>query len=171
MKSFFLTGLLAFAVAGILGYNVVYKGYQEKLHLVHTQLAQEQATRDLQRDVAERYRQIEQYRKRLAPEPDPSWLVNQAAALGQQAGLKFATIDRETPQGLSQYTRLAVTLQFSATYHQLGMFLDRVERTQYFFRVERLEVSKPKREGEVASVLLVLSTMYVRPVSAAAGGS
>ena len=169
MKPLLVSGLLAFAVAGLLGYNVVYKGYQEKLHLVQTHIAQEQATQRLQKEVADLYRQIEQYRKRLAPQPDPSWLVNQVAAFGEQSGLKFSTIDREAPQELSQYTRLAVTLQFSATYHQLGLFLDQVERAQYFFRVERLDVAKPDRTGDAASVLLVLSTVYLRPVSSTAG--
>ena len=169
MKSIVLIGALIFAVAGLLGYNVIYKRSQERLHLVQTHIAQEQATQQMQADVAGLYRQIEQSRKRLAPAADPSWLVNQVVALGEQAGLKFPTIDREAPQELPQYTRLAVTLQFRATYHQLGTFLDRVERSSHYFRVERLDVVRPGSAAQPSSVTLVLSTMYVRPLTVSRG--
>ncbi|MBI4597262.1 MAG: type 4a pilus biogenesis protein PilO [Candidatus Omnitrophica bacterium] len=161
MRPVLVFSAVMFALAGLFGYHVIYKGHQATVSRLRALTVQEQQTQKLQADVAALYGRVERYRARLAPEPDPSWLANRVVALGEQAGLKFTTIDREAPQASAHYTRLAVTLQFQASYHQLGAFLDQLERAEHFFRVERMEMAKPQTDRELSSVLLVLSTFHL----------
>ena len=170
MKATVLLGVMSVAVAAPLGYTMA-KRHQEKIHLIQTQIAQEQVTQQAQADVAALLRQIELYHKRLPSELNPSWLVTEVVALGERAGLQLTRIAQEQPQSLQAFTRLAVTLEFSTSYHQLGAFLDLIERSEQFIRVERLEAkSDPSRaEGTDASIRLTLSTVYLPPVLRGAG--
>ncbi len=169
MKSQLLAGAIALVVALPIGYNIR-RGQQEKRRLIQTQIAQVRSAHEVQADITAALRQIEQYRKRLPPEPNPSWLVNEAVTLGEQAGLQLTTIAQDPPQTFQTFTRLAVSLEFAASYHQLGMFLDRVEHAEHFIHVERLSVTPPREEWGKATIQLTLSTVYLPPVQQQSGG-
>ena len=160
MNTTLIAGVIAVAVVLPAGYTI-HKGYQEKLRLVDAQIANEHSTQASQAQTADTLQQIEQYRKRLPNEASPSWLVNEAMSLGERVGLQLSAIAQESPQEIQQFTRLAVTLELGASYHALGMFLDQLEHSGSFIRVERLEVSPPKESRGKASVQLTLSTIYL----------
>jgi hypothetical protein len=75
-------------------------------------------------------------------------------------------ISRETPQTFGQGKRLAVHLTLKATYSQIGMFLDDLERGDGFMRVEQLEIDASTKESpdEPMRVSLVVSTIYMAPI-------
>lgn len=164
-----VTGAVVLVVAAPLGYNLLTTN-QEKVRLVQTNIAQERSTQQAQAELAATLRQIEQYRKRLAPEPNPSWLVNAVLAIGEQAGLQITTISQEVPRELPQFTRLAADIELTTSYHQLGNFLSRIEGADHFIQVENLEITPPRDTGGPIAVRLVLSTIYVRPVQKLVAG-
>jgi Tfp pilus assembly protein PilO len=140
--------------------------YVPRLHemrMIQTQRAQQQATRETEMEVASILQQIERHRKHLPQEPDPSWLVREVVAHAQQSGVQFTSITPETPQQFEEFTRLAVSVQFNASYHQLGNFLDDVERSERFIRVERVEVNRSGNE-DLASIQVTFSTLFLPPV-------
>jgi len=94
---------------------------------------------------------------------DPSWLAREVVALAQAAGLQPGSIVQEAPQPVGPFTRLVVNLQLMASYHQLGEFVDAVERSERFIHVERLHIERV-REDETATIQLTLSTMVLPPV-------
>lgn len=169
MKPPLVLAVIGLALTGLFGYHGIHARQQERVHLIQTQAAQEQTKRQSQHDVAALLEQVEQYRKRLPPEPEASWLVREVVALGHKAGLELATISPESPQQFQQFTRLGVSVQFEATYHQLGEFLDYIERSDSYIRAERLVLSRPREDGVPASVSLVLSTIYLPPAAGTSG--
>lgn len=169
MNTTMIAAAIAIAVVLPAGYTI-HKGYQEKLRLVEAQIANERSTQASQAETAATLRQIEQYRKRLPNEPSPSWLVTEVMSLGERLGLQLSAIAQEPPQESQQFTRLAVTLEFSASYHDLGVFLDRLEQSGSFIRVEHLDVTPPKEPRGKASVQLTLSTVYLPPLLNRSGG-
>ncbi len=169
MKPPLVLAVIGLALTGLVGYHGIHGRQQERVQLIQAQIAQEQANRQVQQDVAALLDQVEQYRKRLPSEPEPSWLVREAVALGRKAGLELATITQESPQQFQQFTRLAISLEFKASYHALGTFLDYIEQSDAFIRAERLVLSKPGDEDGVTSVSLVLSTIHLPPVAGIAG--
>ncbi len=169
MKPTLLLGVIGVAFVGFLGYYRLNGGQQQQVRLTHTQIAQEQDNQHAQADVASLLHQLEGYRKRLPPEPDPSWLVREVVAVGQPLGLQFTTITQGTPQEFSEFTRLTVTLEFTASYHQLGTFLDQVEHATPFLRVDRIDISSATGRDEAVPVHVNLSTFYLPPIRAAGG--
>lgn len=164
-----VTSAVVLVVGAPVGYNLWTKN-QESVRLVQARIAEERSTQQAQVELAATLRRIEQYRKRLAPEPNPSWLVNEVLAMGEQAGLQVTTISQEVPQELPQFTRLAVDLEFTTSYHQLGTFLSRIEGADRFFiRVESLDVTPLRDTGGPVSVRLVLSTVYMPPAEKLVG--
>ena len=169
MKSTLLIGAVILAVMFPVGYNMVYSPQQAKLHAIQQQMAKEQANQQAQIETDALLRQLEQERIRLPKEPNPSWLVSEAVALGEKAGLQLTNISQEPNQALGPYTRLAISLEFSASYHQLGTFLDRVEQSPSYIRVETLTVAPNPNHQELAQIKLILSTAYVPPIMGVQG--
>lgn len=165
MKQTFLIGAIGLALTGFFGYHTIYARQQERVRVIQAQIAARQADRKAQEDVAALLAQFEKYRQGLPDEPDPSWLANKAMTIGQRAGLELTTISQESPQPFQQFTRLTVKLEFTATYHQVGTFLDELERSGHFIRVDALELGAPSSAGGAGKVYVLLSTFYVPDAS------
>jgi Tfp pilus assembly protein PilO len=171
MKPALLVGAIALAFVGAIGYHSIYLPQQAEVASIQTQIAQEQATQDTQAQVAALLAQFEQYRNgRLPLEPNPSWLVQEAASLGQKAGVELTTITQEAPQPLGRLTRVAVSLRVLASYHQLGKFLDEIERSDHFIRVERVELSPETEKGARVPAQVVLSSVALPSVTGLLSG-
>ena len=163
MKPTFLLAGTGIAILWLVGYNLIYAPQQVQMRLIQAQRAEEQATQQTQAEVAALLQQVEQYRKRLPQEPDPSLLVKDVVELAQRSGVQLKSIVRDAPQVLPQFTRLLVHLDVSASYHQLGTFLDDLERSEHFMRVEHLTVTRQANNGPAAIQLTVIA-LYVPPV-------
>jgi len=162
MKPTLLIAAIGLALAGVFGYHTLYVPQQGRARVIRAQIAQAQADQRAQAEAAALVRDVETYRKRLPPEPDPSWLVRETAALAQQAGIELNSITPEPVQSSSEVTRLVIRIQCEASFHQVGSFLDLVERSERFIRVEQVQMSAGQ-EGGPAGVQMTLSTLSVRP--------
>jgi Tfp pilus assembly protein PilO len=172
MKPMLLVVLIGVALAGLFGYHVIYAPQQEQVRLIEAQRAQELANQQAQGEVAALLLEIERYRRQLAPEPDASWLAREVVAIGQAAGVQLNTISQQAPQQVQSdpsFIRLSVGLEFSATYHQVGTFLDHIERSDYFIRAEQLQVNS-ESSGGPATVGMTLTTFYLPPLAQGPAG-
>ncbi len=161
IQSLLINGIVL-VLGGMIGYHAIYLPQQEEVASIKQQMEQERLTQRAQQDVNALLKQFDQYRGRLAPEPQTSWLVQEVVRLGQQAGLQLTTINQESPQAVKAFTRLSATLQFTTTYHQLGAFLDALERSGHFIRTERVTIGQAQPDGK-AAMQVTLSSLYVPP--------
>ena len=172
MKPTLLLAGIGLAATLLIGYNFVHKPQQRQLDLVRAQVAAEQARQETAATVAAVLHQIDQYRKQLPDEPDPSWLAQEAMKLAEQSGVQLTTINQEPPQRFEAFTRLAVRLQVTASYHQLGTFLDRLERSSRFIRVEEVDMPGARNAtDQMPAISLTLSTVYLPSGLSAIGGT
>lgn len=171
MNQTLLLGLIGVALAGLFGYHGIYASQQEQVRVIQAKITEEQTDQQAQTRAAGSLQQLEQYRKRLAPEPDTSWLVREIVALSKRAGVQLATINHDAPQAINKFTRLSVTLQFAASYHQVGSFLDELERSERFFHIDHLQITHPAEEETPPAIQLVVSTLYVPPATTSAAGA
>lgn len=155
------------ALGGFVGYNFIHQPHQASLRAVDKEIEEARKTHQSQSDVAALLAQVERYRTRLAPQPDSSWLAREVVALSEQAGVKLTTIMQEAPRQVDPFTRLAIDVSFTATYHQLGAFLDLVEHAPRFIRADQLQIgASPQARGPVP-IHLVLSTLYLPALAGA----
>ena len=170
MKPTLLLGAIGVALTALVGYNFVYGPFQRQAAVIRSQVIEEQATQGMQAEVAALLQQLDQRRKQLPPEPEPSWLVREAVTLSEKAGLQVTTISQEPPSATDQSTRLAVTLQVTAFYHQLGAFLDELEHSDHFIQVDRMRMSRAQENGPL-SIEIALSTFYLPVIANVANPS
>lgn len=163
MHSRLIVLAIVVATACAIGYYGIHVPAKNEVRLIQQQIAEEQNSQGTKTDVAALLAQIERYRARLPEEADPSWLAQQLVTLAQQSGVQIASITQETPQPSDRFTRLAVNLQLTASYHQLGAFLDAVERSPYLIRVERLTVDRTEGE-ERGRAQVTFSTIVLPPL-------
>lgn len=171
MKPALLGVVAGLVLAYAVGYNTIYARQRGQGHVIQQRTIQEHTDQRVQEDTAELLEQLERYHAQLPPEAEPSWLVREAVAASQQIGIDLSSIQQGNIQPGKQFTRLELTLQFRATYHQLGAFLDHLERSGRFIRVDHLAVTPSLKDGMgKPAVQLVLSTVYVPPVLDATAG-
>ena len=156
-----LFGMIGLALTAFFGYHHIYMPAEQQVQGLREQIAQAQATQQTQADVTALLARVERYRARGSPEPDPSWLVREVVALSEQAGVQVTTIAQDIPQEFPQFTRLSVALHVSASYHQLGAFLDRLEHGAHFIRVDQLNLTAGQTKGQPATAHLTLSALYL----------
>ena len=165
MKATVLIGVIGVAFGGAIGYYKVYEPNLEQARLIQQKAAQLHDDWHAQDEVASLLKQVEQFRKRLPPEPEPSWLSREVVELTRHAGLELSSITANAGQEFRGITHLSVSIQFEATYHEIGMLLDDVERSDYFLRVEHLDMSNQHANDERPAVTLTLGTIYMPPVT------
>ena len=152
---------------------MIYVPQREQVRLSRAQAAGEQAIQQMQAEAAALLAQVERYRKRLPEEADPSVLARDVVELAERSGVQLTSIARGEPEplhGSPNVTLLTVTLTGTSSYHQLGAFLDALERSERFLRVERFEINRPGDRGPV-SLKMSVSTLYAPPLLPAPGGS
>ena len=157
-------------LAGGIGYYGIHLPKEHEVRVIQTQIAEERASQGTQEEVAALLAQIERYRHRLPTDADPSWLAQEVVSVAQKLDVQLTSITQEPPQQLDRYTRLAVNLQLTASYHQLGAFLDEIERSPRFIHVDRLSVDRSDGD-EKGLILVTLSTVVVPPIISGNSGS
>ena len=164
MNQTLLAGALGLALTGLVSYNLVHVPQRRAAELIRQQIAEEQKHRQAQVEVSALLKEVEQHRTQMPPEPDPAWLVQKVVELGREAGVQLTGISQDVPQRVGEFTRLSVAVEITASYHQLGTFLDQLEQSDGFIRVERIDISpswQQREDGGLGAIRLVLSTLYL----------
>ena len=173
IKPLFLVAGLGVVLSLLGGYNAIHVPLQRQAQLSRQTAAEEQAIQQMQAEVAALLAQVERYRARLPEAPDPSTLARDVVTLAEQSGIQLTSIARDAPEPLRSspgFTLLTVTLTGTASYHQLGVFLDALERSERLLRVNQFELSRQGDQGPVA-LRMSVSTLYLQPLLPAAAGS
>ena len=157
-------------LTGGIGYYGIHLPKEHEVRVIQTQIAEERASQGMQGEVAALLAQIERYRHRLPTDVDPSWLAQEVVSVAKKLDVQLTSITQEPPQPLERYTRLAVNLKLTTSYHQLGAFLDEIERSPRFIHVDRLSVDRSDGD-EKGVVLVTLSTVVLPPVIPGSAGS
>jgi Tfp pilus assembly protein PilO len=160
-----VAGLIVLAAAGAFGYHGIYLKAQLDLQQIRQQQRQAEALQQGRVQLSEALEIAERYREQLAPRKDVDWLVQSVGRIARESGVQLSKIEPQQPRELDDLTSLAVSLQFTASYHQLGRFLSQVESHQPCIRVGTLEVSHRLADADGAQVQLVLQALYAPPLA------
>ena len=156
-------------LTGAIGYYGIHRPKENGVRVLQTQIAEERASQGVKEEVAALLAQIERYRRRLPQDADPSWLAQEVMAVAKKSGVQLTSITQVPPQQSDRYTQLSVNLELSATYHQLGAFLDEIEHSPRFIRVDRLSVDRSNGD-ERGHIQVTFSTVVTPPILAGSAG-
>lgn len=157
---------------------------QARLTTMRAEVARGAATArrlpEFQGQVTELEQRLESLRAVLPEQKDVAEILRRVEGLAVQSNLK---IQRFTPQPTKQealYAALPIKLRAEGTYHDLGMFLDRISKFPRIINVsEILITAKDKPEPHATIVAECVATTFVlqeKPAAApkpgaAAGGA
>jgi len=129
---------------------------QTRLTALKTDIAKGVATArrlpQFQSDVAELERRLENLRSVLPEQKDVADILRRVQGLATQSSL---TIQRFTPQEPKQetmYASLPFKLRAEGTYHNLGLFFDRISKFPRIINVGEISIKPRQTQDATASV-------------------
>jgi Tfp pilus assembly protein PilO len=164
LRTLAVLAAIEIVLGGVVGYTVIDRPHRARQQALAARQREAQAIQQTQADIATLLAQLEQHERRLSPEREPSWLARQMVGLTDEAGIRLSAITQDQAAPFESLRRLGVRLQFSASYHQLGALLDRLERSGHLLRVEQLDVRHSAQSGESLDVQLAVSTLHAPPL-------
>jgi len=156
--------LAIFGSIGVLGFRFIHAPYQHNRSVIADAIEQEKEDQRLRKDTTTLLQEVAWHRGRLAPEADPSWLVREVLVLCQNAGVRVINVGEQTRKPMKEFEHLGVKLRLKGSYHEMGRFVDLVERSKNLLRIEDFELNRPRDYKGVASVNVVIGALYLPSV-------
>ncbi len=166
MKPSMVSGIMALLLAGYVGYRGIQVPVQQQVRRLQDQLAKERATQDMRVKLARSYDEFERLRKNLSPESSTEWLLREITKRAEEQGIQVDSIAPQDRRQAHDTAQLAVNLRIRASYHQLGRFLDSLERTTPYIWVEDVQVDRDENNG-LPKIRLIVTSMYVPSLKSA----
>jgi len=145
---------------------------QTRLTAMKTDIAKGIATArqlpQFQAQVSDLQRRLEDLKAALPEQKDVADILRRVQGLATQSSL---TIQRFTPQDPKQqtmYAELPYKLQAEGTYHNLGLFFDKISKFHRIINVSEISIkAKPQPQPNATVVAQLLATTFVLQEKAA----
>ncbi len=165
MNPALISGIIVLALAARVGYVNIYLSGQEEVRHVREEQHRLEEFQNLRLQVASALDRAEHLRTKFGQKAEPDGLMQEVDRLAQKVGVQLGRIGPEQTREASGFLYLAISLEVTCTYHELGRFLSEIESSDTFFiRVDELDVSRIVDPQGLAATKLVLSTLYVPPL-------
>jgi type IV pilus assembly protein PilO len=126
-------------------------------------------------EVASLQLQLERLRAVLPEQQDVADLLNRVNAMATQSNLKIVGFKPQATSKKALVTEWPYGLQLEGSYHDLGMFLERISKFPRIINVADLKVKARENQGPRATVTIdVTATTFVlaeQPKAAAPAGA
>lgn len=165
MRPKLVAPIIVLALVAFFGYKVFSHEHARATRL-RDAIQHERTLEDRRVQLERSLELVDAYRKRLAPEAEATWLLQEVGHVATESGVNLSAASPRKPRQLDQFTQLSVALHFTSSYHQLGQFVSRLEAAERFLRVDELTLRMldPESPDPQADVELVVSTLYMPPV-------
>jgi type IV pilus assembly protein PilO len=127
---------------------------------------------ELQRDIAALERKLTDLRQILPTEPELGDLLKWIKSLADQTNLELEIFNPQSLTDVEFLREQPIQMQVAGTYHQLGMFFDRISKYARIINVENVNVSPAGRGTARATIgaTFTAKTFIYREQAAASGG-
>jgi len=82
------------------------------------------------------------YKKQIPQGRGVSWLISVISDTASKEGIDISSIKPGAPEDRQLYTKLHVILDTISTYSELGKFISKIESSDKFLRVERVDIKR-----------------------------
>jgi len=111
-----------------------------KINRAKNRIVEENKKNDLISNIGKVERKILPYREFLSRKEQME-IINDVSRIAREIGVKVNSIQPLAVSKEDGFTKISFSLSLEATYHKLGKFINRLERSQMFLRMERLNLA------------------------------
>jgi type IV pilus assembly protein PilO len=167
----------AFAAVSVLSVFLFWKFYasemqadiearQVRLVSLRSDIAKGQATArrlpQFQSEVGELEHRLENLRAVLPEEKDVADILRRVQALAAQSNLNIQRFTPGEPKQETLYASLPFKLKAEGTYHNLGVFFDRISKFPRIINVGEITIkARPKQDGDATIEAECVATTFV----------
>ncbi len=101
----------------------------------------------LERELAETQEEFDQKAALLPREKEIPQLLRDISSLGRNAGLDFLVFKPQANIPKDFYDEIPVTINIRGPYHNIGYFVDQVNKLDRIVTVSSISISNPQKEG------------------------
>ena len=130
-------GLTVFFLILFLGGRFMYQKSLEKL----MQYKKQRQRVELENDVAKELEKLKKMREKVKSVSETSRFLAEIAKTAGQLNIKLKSISAMPVEKHEEYVKLSVTLEIESTYHEMGMFISKLEGGELFVSMDKLEVN------------------------------
>lgn len=117
---------------------------------------------EFQAQVTDLEQRLESLRAVLPEEKDVADILRRVEGLAVQSNLKIQRFTPQPPRQEALYTALPIKLQAEGTYHDLGMFFDRIGKFHRIINVSEILIRpKPQQDANATIVAECVATTFV----------
>jgi len=119
---------------------------------------------ELENKVGKQLNELSKIRKDMSTIKESSLFLAEIAKLAGQLNLKLKSISATPIEKRQEFVKLGVNLSLDTTYHELGLFVSRLESADIFVDIDKLSVSS-EYDRENPSTPKVIARMLVSTFS------
>ncbi len=154
-----LVGLTIFSLVLIWGGRFIYKHSNvelKKLAIQHKRVL-------LENKVGATLNKLSIIRKKMVVIQESSRFLAEVAKIAGKLNMRLTAITALPREKRNDYIKLAVSLELDTTYHELGLFVSRIENSEVFMAIDKMELASKVtvKNAESPAILarLIISTI------------
>jgi Tfp pilus assembly protein PilO len=137
IQQIFVIATVVFCFFLFIGANWLHKRHNAAMQDV---LAQRRRV-ELENKVANQLHKLKQIRENITVINESSRFLAEIAKIAGQLNMKITSISAIPIEKRPEFIQLGVSLEIDTTYHEVGLFVSKLESSEVFITVERLEIS------------------------------
>jgi type IV pilus assembly protein PilO len=153
-------------------YFLKYKDQAQSIRRLQTSIAEQQKRLEvlklaavevekLKKDLAESEEQLKQVLALLPDQKEIPGLLDNISQLGAEVGLENILFQPQPEQPREFHAAIPIRLDLVGTYHELGVFLDRVSKLDRILKVENLNLARQKDGSTLQVGITVVTYRFV----------
>ena len=99
--------------------------------------------------------------KQLPREKEIPSLLRDIYTLGRKSGIEFKTFEPQNVRNQNLYAELPIRLQIEGTYHEVGVFFDRIGKMNRIVNISNLEANLSSQDGEDRLSVNCIATTFM----------
>lgn len=137
IQQIFIVGCLIFFVLLFLGGR-----WMQKRNLVDMKQIKKQRRRvELENRVANKLTKLKKIKEEITVINESSRFLAEIAKMSGQLNMKITSISAAPIEKRNEFIKLGVNLEVDSTYHEIGIFMSRLEAAEIFVTVESLRMT------------------------------
>lgn len=155
-----MVGITIFVLIVVWGGRFMY----EKSNIQLRKVAIERKRVKLENKVGIKLNELTKIRKKMVVIQESSRFLAEVAKIAGQLNMKLKAITALPREKRNDFIKLAVSLELDTTYHELGLFISKIENSEVFMAVDKMELGSLVTAENAASPQ-ILAKLIVSTVS------